>query len=100
MKFQNNLPMNRTHKLLEMNEATESGSWAVSRSERNRKLSMNLPLSRPAATLSPAQSGGEGRERGRLLVQGFDARKGFREILSQRERAGVREKVSDDLRAR
>src|SRR6185369_9876289 len=38
------------------------------------------PLSRPSATLSPAQSGGEGRERGRAPVQGFNARI-FRGIL-------------------
>ena len=37
-------------------------------------LTMKLPLSRPAATRSPARSGGEGREWGRLTVQGFKAR--------------------------
>jgi len=45
-------------------------------------LPTNLPLSRPVATLSPALSGGEGRERGRSVVQGFNARKVFRGILS------------------
>ena len=45
-------------------------------------LPMNLPLFRPAATLSPAPSGGEGRERGRLPVQGFKARTLVRGILS------------------
>src|SRR2546427_3598805 len=36
---------------------------------------VRIPLSRPSATLSPAQSGGEGRERGRFMESphGFDA---------------------------
>jgi superfamily I DNA/RNA helicase len=45
-------------------------------------FSTNLPLSRPAATLSPALSGGEGRERGRSVVPGFKARTLARRILS------------------
>jgi hypothetical protein len=35
------LPMNRARKLLEMNGTIEIGSWAVSRSVRNKGLSMN-----------------------------------------------------------
>ena len=36
--------MNRTRKLLGMNGTSESGSWAVSRSERNTQLSMSPPI--------------------------------------------------------
>jgi len=43
---------------------------------------MNLPLSRRDTTLSPALSGGEGRERGRFTVQGFKARTSVGRILT------------------
>ena len=52
--------------------------WADMRKNKN-----HFTPSGPSATLSPAQSGGEGRERGRAPVQGFNAR--FRRrILSPR----------------
>ena len=35
------LPMNRTRNSLKMNAATKSGSWVVSRSQRNTPLSTN-----------------------------------------------------------
>ena len=50
------------------------GSWSRCAVAKSWKHSVKLPLSRPAATLSPARSGGEGRERGRNTVQGFKAR--------------------------
>jgi ATP-dependent Lhr-like helicase len=66
-----------------------AGRWSLLRGEvavngeppEKSPLPTNLPLSRPEATLSPARSGGEGRERGHSRVRGFNARS-FRGILT------------------
>ena len=62
--------MNRTRKPLEMNKTSQSGSWAVSRSERNTELSMNLSVG--ARSIAPrvalSTSGRSNAPRSRFMV--------------------------------